>query len=156
MRIVISFIFFLFALPVTATPSEGALAGGIILGEPTGLSAKSYVTPTQAFDAALSYSLRTDSVWIHSDYLYHSESLSKSVPGGRWVPYGGLGGVLYISKNKEKQSSRALIAARLPGGLMFYPTKSSFEFFAEIGLIVGLLPATEVSMSGGIGSRYLF
>ena len=156
MRIAISLILLLSALSVNATPSQGALAGGIILGEPTGLSAKSYVTSTQALDAALSYSLRTDSVWIHTDYLYHSESLSKSVQGGRWVPYGGLGGLLYLSKNKKKQSSTVLVAARLPGGVMFYPTKSSFEFFAEIGLVVGLLPATEVTMSGGIGSRYLF
>jgi hypothetical protein len=156
MRIVIPLIFLIFALPICAMPTKGTVAGGIILGEPTGLSAKSYVTSTQAFDAALSYSLRTDSVWIHSNYLYHSESLSKSVEGGRWVPYGGLGGLLYLSKNKEKQSSRVLIAARLPGGLMFYPTESSFEFFAELGLIVGVLPATEVSMSGGVGTRYVF
>jgi hypothetical protein len=156
MRILTTLIFLITALPVFAMPAKGTLAGGIILGEPTGLSAKSYVTSTQAFDAALSYSLRTDSVWLHGDYLYHSESLSKSVQGGRWVPYGGVGGLLYLSNQKEKQNSRALIAARLPGGLLFYPTESSFEFFAEIGLIVGILPASEVSMNGGIGSRYLF
>lgn len=156
MRTLTGLIFLIFALPVEAMPTEGTLAGGIIVGEPTGLSAKSYVTPNQAFDAALSYSLRTDSIWIHGDYLYHSQRLSKSVEGGRWVPYGGLGGLLYLSNQNKKQSSRALIAARAPAGLLFYPTASSFEFFAEIALIVGVIPATEVSMSGGIGARYLF
>ncbi len=156
MRIFTLILFFMTGVSAHATPIEGTLGAGIIVGEPTGLSAKSYVTETQAFDAALSYSLRTDSIWLHGDYLYHSEKLSKDVEGGRWVPYGGLGGLLYFSNQDKKQSSRALLAARAPAGLLFYPTDSSIEFFAEIALVVGVLPATEVSVSGGIGARYLF
>lgn len=156
MRIFTLILLFVTGVSAQASPVEGTLGAGIIIGEPTGLSAKSYLTQTQALDAALSYSLRTDSIWLHSDYLHHSEALSKNVDGGRWVPYGGLGGLLYFSDRNKKQSSGALIAARAPAGLLFYPTKSSIELFAEIALIVGIIPATEVSMSGGVGARYLF
>lgn len=156
MRILILILCIGTGVSVQAMPTEGTLGAGVIVGEPTGLSAKSYVTPTQALDAALSYSLRTDSIWLHGDYLYHSPKLSNDVEGGRWTPYGGLGGLLYFSDQNEKQNSTALLAVRAPAGLLFYPTKSSMEFFAEIALIVGIIPATEVSMSGGIGARYLF
>ena len=139
-----------------AMPKAGTHGIGLVLGEPTGLSAKTYMTETQAIDAALSYSLRTESIWIHGDYLYHSNTMSRRVTGGQWVPYGGIGALLFFSDGKKKQDTHALVAARGPVGLMFYLEDAPVELFAEVALIVGILPETAVSLGGGIGGRYLF
>ena len=139
-----------------AGPKAGSNGIGLVLGEPTGLSAKTYVTETQAIDAALSYSLRTDSIWLHGDYLFHSNKMSRRVHGGQWVPYGGVGALLYFSDSKKKQDTHALVAARGPLGLMFYLEDAPVELFAEVALIVGILPETAVGLGGGLGGRYLF
>ena len=39
---------------------------------------------------------------------------------------------------------------------MFYLEDAPVELFAEVALIVGILPETAVSLGGGIGGRYLF
>jgi hypothetical protein len=61
----------IFTGSLNAQPSGFGI--GVILGEPTGLSAKYWISPYCAIDGALAWSLDKKSrVQIHSDYLWHN------------------------------------------------------------------------------------
>ena len=59
---------------VNAQPSGFGL--GVILGEPTGVSVKYWMTPWTAFDGALGWTFgKTNWVQLHGDYLIHNYEL---------------------------------------------------------------------------------
>lgn len=122
---------------------------GAILGEPTGLSAKLWTSPTTAFDAGLAYSFRRNGhIHVHVDYLWH---FSHVISGPeRFVPFVGLGGRLSGGK------SSGVLGVRFVGGLAWYPRDSPLEVFGELAPILDVIPATEFSANGGLGLRFYF
>ena len=122
---------------------------GIILGEPTGFSAKMWTSPTNAVDAGLAWAFaRNGYLHIHADYLWHFADAIQTEE--RFVPYVGIGGRIGVGGDKGR------FGARLPGGLAFWPRSIPLDVFLEVALIMDVAPATEVSINGGIGARYFF
>src|SRR5262249_34842586 len=65
---------------------------GAMLGAPTGLSLKYWLTETAAMDGGLAWHFGDDARFqIHSDYLYHIFVPNWQVPGGRLPVYVGAG-----------------------------------------------------------------
>src|SRR3954464_8509042 len=58
-----------------ATPAradeKGTLGIGIILGEPTGVSAKLYVKDDQAIQGAVGFAFYGSGIHVHADYVFH-------------------------------------------------------------------------------------
>jgi len=53
---------------------------GVIIGEPTAISAKYWTSNNTAFDFGLGYSLEKRSrMHFHADYLFHSKNIFNSV-----------------------------------------------------------------------------
>ena len=121
---------------------------GIILGEPTGLSGKMYLSGNTAIDAAASWSFRNDNFYFHADYLRHFPGLL-----GRdlepLTPYAGLGGLLYVHEDP-------MLGVRFPLGLSLFIPDTQFEVFLELGPGLLLIPETDFDFTGGIGARYYF
>ncbi len=122
---------------------------GIILGEPTGVSAKYWVSSRNAVDAGAAWAFSKNGfVDIHSDYLWHFPDVIQSKE--RFVLYAGVGGRLGLGGDKVK------LGVRVPGGLAYWPKGVPIDVFLELAPILDLIPATVVSLNGGLGIRYFF
>lgn len=122
---------------------------GAIVGEPTGVSAKYWVSSRNALDAGLAWSFRHKGFFhLHADYLWHVP-LNVDVPQ-QFAFYVGIGGRLGIG------SGSALLGARIPVGITWWPRDIPLDVFLEIAPVLDLTPATEFSANGGVGIRFFF
>jgi hypothetical protein len=121
---------------------------GVILGEPTGVSGKSWVSSLNAVDVGVAWSFKGSGyLHLHADYLWH---FPQALPATeRFVPYAGVGGRMGLS-------SSVVVGVRGVGGLAWWPQGVPLDVFAEIAPVFDLAPATAFSLMGGIGIRYFF
>jgi hypothetical protein len=122
---------------------------GIILGEPTGISAKKWLDDNSALDAAVAWSLVTPSSFhLHADYLYHDFNLF-SVKKGKLPLYFGIGFRIRIGDEDR-------IGIRIPVGLSYLFEQSPLDIFLELGPVLDLTPATKLRLTSSVGIRYFF
>jgi len=125
------------------------IGAGIIVGEPTGLSFKYWLTDNTALDAGLAWSFVDENAFqIQADYLIHNFSLIK-ISNGKLPFYFGIGGRL-------KFSNDATLGVRVPLGLAYIFSDEPIDIFLEIVPILDLLPQTDFTISAAIGGRYFF
>ncbi|MEA1912324.1 MAG: DUF3996 domain-containing protein [candidate division WOR-3 bacterium] len=131
-------------------PAKGGSFGlGVILGEPTGLSFKSWTGSNTAIDGAAAWAFVNEgAVHLHVDYLFHNFSLIK-VESGKFPVYFGLGGRVKLAKETR-------VGVRIPLGLEYIFTGAPFDIFLEIVPLLDLIPSTEFEVNGAIGIRYFF
>ena len=121
---------------------------GLILGEPTGLSAKIWTGEHTAIDAAMAWSfIDTGFLRVHADMLHHIFSID--VEKGQLPIYFGLGAKLVFSSNLE-------LGVRLPVGISYLFESAPFDVFIEVVPGLNLIPATTFFIEGGLGARYFF
>ena len=124
---------------------------GIILGEPTGISAKHWLSHSKAIDVALAWSLEgRDSFTLHADYLNHNFSLIK-VEKGRLPFYYGIGGRIKFNDGDD-----SALGVRVPLGLAYFFENITLDLFVEIVPILQLFPDTDFKLNGVLGVRYFF
>lgn len=130
---------------------------GVVLGDPTGLTAKFLLDQRSAFDIAFGADLDDDDDFqLHFDYLFSPFSLPSS--GQVTIPfYFGIGGVVEFDDN-DGNNDDADIGVRVPVGLSFLFQRARMEIFAEFGLELLIIEDNndEVDVDGGIGFRYYF
>lgn len=131
----------LIGLSLSSKAQQDGLGVGIIVGEPTGLSLKTFVGDN-AFAAAAAWSVTNDYFYTHLDYLQHNYTFGSELP---W--YIGIGGAVGFGKEK------ATLTARLPIGIS-YLFEAPFDIFAEVVPGLELLPSTEFVIMGGGGFRF--
>jgi hypothetical protein len=130
-------------------PQDKNVGVGIILGEPTGISAKYWTSRNSAFDAAIAWSFVNEGAFhIHFDYILHNFDLIK-VPEGRLPFYYGIGGRIKASKD-------ARIGARVPLGLAYLFDNAPVDIFLEVVPLLDLAPKTAFRINAAIGARYYF
>lgn len=133
-----------------ALVDAGDMEVGILLGEPTGLSAKLWTTGNTAFDLGVAWSFGDGGNFhIHADYLFHNFDFF-DVDTGSLPIYVGIGGRVRL----EDDDSR--VGLRVALGLEYIMESNPFCFFFEVAPIVDFLPETEADVNGGIGVRYIF
>ena len=137
-----------FSISSNAQNTNGGKTGlGVMIGEPTGISLKSWTNEKNAFDLGLAWSLSgKDAVHIHADYLWHTWL---DVEEGDLAFYYGVGGRAVFAND-------AFIGLRVPLGLNYLAAEAPIGFFVEIAPIVDFLPDTDGDANGGIGVRYYF
>ncbi len=133
---------------VMAQNTDGGRTGlGVMLGEPTGISLKSWNNSRTAFDLGLAWSLSgKDAVHIHGDHLWHKWL---DVENGNLAFYYGIGARAVFSDD-------TYFGARIPFGLNYLIEDSPVGLFFEVAPIVDFLPDTDGDANGGIGIRYYF
>ena len=128
----------------------GDWEAGIILGEPTGFSAKFWTAWNMAIDFGIAWSFNNDGhVHIHGDYLFHNFNIFEIGKGDLPV-YFGIGGRVRL----EDDDSR--VGLRFSVGMEYIPEDTPVSFFFELAPIVDFAPETEGSFNGGLGVRYIF
>jgi len=146
-------IFFLAVLLTVAAveaPAQNKGFGlGIILGEPTGFSAKGWIDSRSAIDAGLAWSFLHETTFhVHVDYLLHTGELTKR---GDMPVYYGIGGRI-----KAGTAGGDRIGIRIVGGMVYFVPGSPIDIFGEIVPILDFSPSTDLQVNAGIGARYYF
>ena len=122
---------------------------GVILGSPTGISAKGWLTKTNAWAAAAAWNINGPGyLHVHADYLVHNFDLINATTG-TLAPYFGLGAGLWFSSNTT-------IFARVPLGLDYMFENAPLDIFLEVAPSLSVLPSTSFGVGGGLGVRYFF
>lgn len=128
---------------------QAIIGGGLIFGEPTGLSAKLWFVETGlGLDVAAAWSFQSDrSLYLHAGALYHLALIQTQ--GGRYiVPAIGAG-------LTNTYGNRLRIGLRLPVSLSILPFPNlPVELFAELAPGIGLIPETSPEFGAGLGARF--
>lgn len=129
---------------------RGDLGVGLIVGEPTGLSVKYWLSDDEAVDAGAGWSFSGhDSFHLHADYLVHRfEIIDTDEDAGRAPLYYGIG-----ARIKDKRDGTAL-GARVPLGISYMFADTPFDLFAEIVPILDLAPDVDLDINVAIGFRF--
>jgi hypothetical protein len=153
----------LFLVLITAATASGAPQGvglGVILGDPTGFTFKTWTGRSTAVDAAAAWSFSgNDAFQLHVDYLINPFYMPKPREvSGRISFYYGIGARLKLqeSHNGNRNDNDDLFGVRFPVGFSHILTEAPFEFFAEIAPIVDVVPDTDADFNAAIGARYYF
>ncbi len=132
---------------------------GVIVGEPTGLSAKKWISDTTAIVGAAAWSFSDyNSFQLQADYLWHSFDLIKTedLPG-RFPVYFGVGGrVKFKGENNGKGDERTRVGVRVPVGISYLFHDVPVDLFAEVVPVLDIAPETKFGIGVAIGARYYF
>lgn len=124
---------------------------GVMIGEPTGLSAKFWKNERTAIGAGLAWSFanRNSAIQLHVDYLIHNYNLLRL--DNTVLPlYYGLG----VRVGSAGDDIR--LGVRVPVGIDYFFADKKFDVFFEIVPVLDLLPGTGFGINGGLGLRYNF
>lgn len=137
---------------------KGTLGVGIIVGEPTGVTAKLYIKDDQAIQAAVGSAFIGGGLQLHADYVFHPYIL-QSRPSFVLPVYFGPG-VRLIDYTNGRDSSSFAIGARLVGGLLFDFKNVPLDVFFEVaGVLEYEFKDGEgggLALNAGAGIRYYF
>lgn len=139
---------------VLAVPMAGRAQGGtglgVMVGEPTGLSAKTWVSGNTALDLGLAWSFVDDgAAHLHGDYLFHNFGAFDVDRGALPVYYG-------IGLRAIFRDDDARLGLRVPVGVDYIFSGSRADLFFELAPLLDLTPETEFRLNGAAGMRYFF
>jgi hypothetical protein len=140
-----------------AGAAGGPLGLGVMVGEPTGLSAKYWVDTNRQYaaDLGVAWSLSGDKEFhLHGDYLFHQYSFLQEafrIQKGKLPLYFGVGGRVKFRQHRDNK-----IGIRIPVGASYIFQGAPVDLFAEIVPVVDLAPDTEMDLAGGVGIRFYF
>jgi hypothetical protein len=130
---------------------KGRFGTGLILGEPTGVSLKYFLSDTIAIDGAAGWSFRDETdLSLHSDILWHKFDLV-SLDKGQLPFYIGVGARVKFRENAEDE-----IGIRVPIGVSYIFDDLPLDVFFEVAPIVNFTPSTQGGFTTGIGARWWF
>lgn len=152
-RLVLLAVCFGLAGGAVASPQPGAARDfglGVIIGDPTGISGKYWLTEKRAVDMALAWDLSGDEdrFEVHADHLWHFD-LKIDSSQGRLPLYVGLGGRLLTGHD-------ARLGLRIPMGIAYLFPRTPIELFAEVVPVVDFTPDSDSTVNGGAGVRFYF
>ncbi|MFC1551044.1 hypothetical protein ACFL6P_00630 [Candidatus Latescibacterota bacterium] len=127
---------------------------GVMLGEPTGFSAKVWRDENVAIDGGVAWSLTDEKHFnVHADYLWHNWDVLDDAfeidDTGRLPLYYGIGGRL-------KTESDTRIGIRFVVGSAFEFSYAPFDIFFEIAPVMDIVPKTELDLNIVFGGRFWF
>ena len=156
-----TFFFLLVALVVAHSQAQDRRFGlGVILGDPTGISAKYWTTGTNALAFGVGWSsqaivVRRDIVYsstrfeMHADYLWHAFDAIRS--SERFPLFYGVGARLETGGVESPT-----LGVRGVFGIAWLPHNTSLDVFIEVAPTLQLAPSTGIGVGVGFGSRYFF
>lgn len=135
---------------------------GLIIGEPTGLTAKYWLKNNNALAFSIGNSY-LGSLRLGMDYLWHFNAFKSALVNmyagpGLAIGIGESSGWWYKDQNHNWYKTNEDIGLGIRGvlGINFVPKNSPFELFGEVGMMVGALPGFYANFEGAIGGRFYF
>jgi hypothetical protein len=151
----------LFYSATGAIAQERKFGLGVIIGEPTGISAKLWVSSVNALDFGLGWSYWGDRfsdyndrysnsrVHFHADYLWHWFDAIHSTE--RFPLYAGIGGRINAGAGYD-----ASAAVRGVFGIAWLPRPVPIDVFFELVPSLQVVPSTGFGIDAGLGARFYF
>ena len=136
---------FAFVSPARAQKA-GDAGAGLIVGNPTGVTGKLWLTNSSALDAGLGFSTRFA---VYGDYLWHSWMVLPQPKEGRLPVYFGLG-------LQARTFHDAELGVRVVAGAAYWLPKNPVELFVEFVPVFRLTPGASLGLDAGLGLRYYF
>ncbi len=127
---------------------------GVMVGEPTGFSAKLWTSNDNALDFGLGWSVignrheSRNSFNLHIDYLWHAWNVIHSTD--RFPLYYGIGGRFKGGGNDGSLAIRGVF------GIAWMPHRTPIDIFLELAPSIELTPATGFAVDAALGIRYYF
>ena len=122
---------------------------GLMIGEPTGISCKGWVTNSGAIQLGVGWpsTSHTGGTAVSVEYLWHSHVFRsrESFP----LSY-GLGAIVGASNDIN------IFGLRGAFGIAWWPRGSSLDVFLELNPTIYLKPASSFEFDFGFGARYFF
>jgi hypothetical protein len=144
---------------------------GVILGNPSGISAK-IPAGANSINAIFGYNsyrngwrdcdgpgpgndcYNDGSIYIGADYIFYNYNLIKVSKGRLPLYYGpGLNATFWDAPDGE---DGLRVGFRVPIGLEYQFANAPFDIFLEIAPGVNLVPNTDVYIMAGLGTRFFF
>jgi hypothetical protein len=157
---IVTFCLLLYASGTVAQERRFGL--GVILGEPTGISGKLWVSPLTAIDMGLGWSFWGDRlgddgveysgdsrIHLHMDYLWHWFDAIHSTE--RFPLYTGIGGRINAGGGDN-----STVAVRGVLGIAWLPHQTPIDVFLELVPSLQVVPSTGFGIDAGLGIRYFF
>ena len=136
---------------VFADIRDKKIGAGLLIGEPTGFTFKSWISETEAVDASIAWSFNSnEKITLQVDLLRHKLNLI-SLNRGKVPLYYGLGSRLTVI-----EGSSSALGIRGVGGIEYIFDTVPVELFLEIGPVMQIVPGTVMDISGGFGIRYYY
>ena len=124
---------------------------GVVLGEPTGITAKYVLNDKSAIDAGAGWETSGDDrIHVYADYLLYVNDLFDVGTGSLPLYFGA--GIRFISIEDDDDE----LGIRLPVGIEYIFPKLPVRIFGEIVPVLDLTPDTEIDVDGGVGILYFF
>ncbi|MEX0772955.1 MAG: hypothetical protein WD038_07290 [Balneolales bacterium] len=151
------FFVLLLVLPLTVQQAhsqvrDGNLGLGVVVGDPTGITAKLWLDDLNALAGTAAWSFRGNtSLQLNADYLRHNFD-HIDLNRGSMAFYYGLGGRLLAREGNRDDR----FGVRVPFGLSYFFANDPIEIFAEVVPILDIVPGTDFTSNSGVGVRYYF
>jgi hypothetical protein len=140
------FFILLVVLLANASFSQGhGLGLGLMIGEPTGISCKGWVTNSGAIQLGVGYPSLSSrgGTAVSAEYLWHSHIFRSH----EYFPlFYGLGGIF----------GSDLMGARGVLGIAWWPHRSSIDVFLQLVPTIYFEPTSHFEFEFGFGVRYFF
>lgn len=135
---------------------KGTFGIGLILGEPTGVSAKLYLKDDQALQAGLGFAFIGDGIHLHVDYVFHPWILQSRDSFVLPVYIGP--GIRLINREKGRDNQAFAIGVRAVVGLLFDFKGVPLDAFVEVAGIVEIEfdDGFGLDINAAAGARYYF
>ncbi|CAN5661153.1 hypothetical protein BH10BAC5_BH10BAC5_25220 [soil metagenome] len=143
-------IFCLFIISDINAQSKG-FGLGVMLGQPTGISAKLWLSKTSAIAAGGAWNFKNKALQVQVDYLHHFNDVFP-ITVGKMPVYAGVG----ASINFKNDGTEPDYGIRLPVGISYYLPISNVDVYVEAVPIIIIKPVSRVGLNGNIGVRYFF
>lgn len=139
----------LMLLPLMVFAENGI---GIIVGQPTGVSFKHWLSDANSIDAALAWSfVKGGGLYVHGNYLFENKSNLDSLT----IPwFWGVGA--NVGTWKSGDDTEIGIGVRVPVGLNFRFQQIPSELFLELAPTLNVVPSVNFGVGGAIGYRFVF
>ncbi|MFO7446850.1 MAG: hypothetical protein R6W90_10820 [Ignavibacteriaceae bacterium] len=129
---------------------DKGFGAGIIIGEPTGISAKYWLNSVNAFDYALGSSfVGNGRIHLHVDYLWHAYDVINSTE--IFALYYGPG-----VRVRTREYGRSNLGIRGVMGLAWFLQTAPMDVFVEIVPVLNLSPDVDMAINASVGARYYF
>jgi hypothetical protein len=127
------------------------LGGGLMLGYPSGLSGKAYLSEQHAIDAQLaSWGFGFNVVYAHASWLYQPLELFSNDLFSMPLHVGA--GPMVVAG-----AGFASLGVRVPVGIDINLRDLPVQIFADVALAANVVPGVRLGWGGGgVGARYYF
>lgn len=123
---------------------------GVMLGQPTGISAKLWISKTSAIDGGAAWNFKDEAMQVHADYIKHLNIFP--LVTGKLPVYAGIG----VTANVNKKGDEESYGIRVPLGITYFLPTASFDVFVEAVPVYVIRPESKVTLNGNVGVRYFF